>query len=488
MNTTSNLLEHESADNASSSWSNLVRLRLANGITLNQDQGEYWLLSDGSAHRKFRVPGEELPCCFRALQDGGLRFNQVVWSDLRALSPASQLSRLWGYGLLVQELLFGDEVAATFGGRTGGPLLPPNFDPQRPITFRSDAYLRPDVKSLVVESAASGGRIRIHRPEMFAIPASLMDGTSPGKAARKLGCPEEWTSVIACWLVSMGAADCGILSPDDAEPDGWVFADKILHARTRGRHVDRYGATFPLRGIVPAPPALPQRRQAERIALAKPDLKQRMAEDPPFAAVMEARRSVRQHSEVPITLSELSEFFYRCGRVKERLEGGGLEYAKRPYPSGGALYEISMYPLVDRCEGLASGLYYYDGLDHCLERVSQPSRYTEEMLEMALQATGTNHRPQLLILLVARFARVFWKYESMAYALVLKNAGVIYQTMYLTATAMGLAASALGGGNGEMFCRAAGTDFWEETSVGEFILGRMGEAGASSNPLSGGRQ
>jgi hypothetical protein len=43
--------------------------------------------------------------------------------------------------------------------------------------------------------------------------------------------------------------------------------------------------------------------------------------------------------------------------------------------------------------------------------------------------------------------------------------------MYLTATAMGLAPCAIGGGDADLFARAAGTDYCTETSVGEFLLG-----------------
>jgi len=36
---------------------------------------------------------------------------------------------------------------------------------------------------------------------------------------------------------------------------------------------------------------------------------------------------------------------------------------------------------------------------------------------------------------------------------------------------MGLAHCALGAGNSDLFARAAGTDYYSESSVGEFLLG-----------------
>ena len=64
----------------------------------------------------------------------------------------------------------------------------------------------------------------------------------------------------------------------------------------------------------------------------------------------------------------------------------------------------------------------------------------------------------------------------MAYAASLKNAGVLMQTLYLVATAMGLAGCALGGGDSDLFAAAAGTDYFAEPAVGEFMLGTLPEA------------
>ena len=82
--------------------------------------------------------------------------------------------------------------------------------------------------------------------------------------------------------------------------------------------------------------------------------------------------------------------------------------------------------------------------------------------------------PQVVLLLAARFGRVMLTYESIAYALVLKHVGVLCESLYLAASAMGLAPCGLEGGNSDAFCAAAGTDYYEETTVGEFVLGRPG--------------
>jgi SagB-type dehydrogenase family enzyme len=60
---------------------------------------------------------------------------------------------------------------------------------------------------------------------------------------------------------------------------------------------------------------------------------------------------------------------------------------------------------------------------------------------------------------------------AISYSALLKNVGVLYQTMYLVATAMNLAPCALGAGDSDLFARAVGLDYYAETSVGEFLLG-----------------
>ena len=94
------------------------------------------------------------------------------------------------------------------------------------------------------------------------------------------------------------------------------------------------------------------------------------------------------------------------------------------------------------------------------------------LLDDARLSVGSPAGPlQTLVVLTARFQRLSWKYQSMAYAALLKDVGVLFQTMYLVATAMGLAPCALGGGDSDLFAEAAGLDSYAETSVGEFLLG-----------------
>jgi SagB-type dehydrogenase family enzyme len=78
---------------------------------------------------------------------------------------------------------------------------------------------------------------------------------------------------------------------------------------------------------------------------------------------------------------------------------------------------------------------------------------------------------QVQLVFTARFDKINRRYEGNAYALILQEVGALYQTMYLVATAMGLAPCAVGGGNADAFAGVIGTDPLEEASVGAFVIG-----------------
>jgi SagB-type dehydrogenase family enzyme len=288
-------------------------------------------------------------------------------------------------------------------------------------------------------------------------------------------------------LLAHAGAACAVndngTTAEDADPDlrCWQFHDLLFHARSReGRHDALAGATYPLAGELEPPPALSPETAVDGIDLYRPDLDRLQRQDPPFARVQERRRSIRRYAADPITDRQLGELLYRVARVRDcqhmkvATPGGPvrMDFALRPYPAGGALYELEVYVVVGACRGLSSGIYRYDGLGHRLLRRAGRTVEVERLLADAAVSAGLKVTgPQVMLVLAARLPRVAWKYSSFAYALVLKNVGVVLQTMYLAATAMGLAPCAVGSGDSDLFAQAAGVGYYAETSVGEFLLG-----------------
>lgn len=280
----------------------------------------------------------------------------------------------------------------------------------------------------------------------------------------------------------------------EIEPDGtraeetdrvlsaWEFHDLLFHSRSRiGRTDSSFGGTFLLAKSREAPPACkPVDEIRNRIDLYRPDLDKLKVSDPPLAWVQEERKSERCYGDNAISVREVGEFLFRVGRVREwgrqkwdtPFGTKSVEVAKRPYPGGGGLYELEIYVAVNRCQGLEPGLYHYEPMSHQLTQVSGKTGDLEGLLSAAGWACKIEpSRLQVEFILASRIERLTWKYSAMAYAATLKHVGVIYQTMYLCATAMGLAACALGAGDSDLFARASGNSYFEEMSVGEFLLG-----------------
>src|SRR5262249_22155113 len=153
----------------------------------------------------------------------------------------------------------------------------------------------------------------------------------------------------------------------------WEFHDLLFHAGSRMRRQDTpYGATFRFLGKIDPLPAVKRPVSDKAIGLYRPDMRALKDNDIPFTRVLEERRSIRTHGDQPITVVQLGEFLYRTARTRA-LPGtmqGVYERSDRPYPSGGACYELELYVVVDACVELPSGLYHYCPEEHRLYQLA----------------------------------------------------------------------------------------------------------------------
>jgi putative peptide maturation dehydrogenase len=115
---------------------------------------------------------------------------------------------------------------------------------------------------------------------------------------------------------------------------------------------------------------------------------------------------------------------------------------KRTSPSGGGLHPTEAYLLVQRVEGVAPGLYHYHPIDHALEPLPPPPQGVAELARMMVAAQSYYVDVPVMIALVSRFPRTFWKYRNhtKAYRATILDAGHLSQTLYLSATEFGLGA------------------------------------------------
>jgi len=340
------------------------------------------------------------------------------------------------------------------------------------------AYCHREKGRIVLESPLAHGKIELKNWMAAVIITELSKAvTITDLSATFANISEDTITLFISLLLS--ADFITEFKQDQTYPDGdevlaqWEFHDLLFHSRSRlGRHTNRFGGTYRFYNKIEPLPAVKPQMSEDVIDLYRPDLDQLEQDDYPFTMVLEHRQSIREYADQPLTDKQLGEFLYRTARVKKLINDDIQDVSQRPYPGGGAIYELELYLTINECVNIQPGMYHYDPAFHRLYKISELNLNTINLLKGAAHSAGMEKNPpQVLITITARFQRLSWKYESMAYNVILKNVGVLYQTMYLVATAMDLSPCALGGGDSDLFAKTAGLNYYEETSVGEFLLG-----------------
>jgi SagB-type dehydrogenase family enzyme len=352
------------------------------------------------------------------------------------------------------------------------------------IALSRFAYLRRRGKEMVLESPCAGALFKISDPKIAAALATLAQPQKISQYRKKRGFPglELLGLLLDCQILfKLKPGDADGLRPAEGSSDLvlWDFHDLLLHARSAdGRQANPIGGIYAYASARPPLPAVRPSWPGKTIDLSRHPSP---AAQSPFARLLHERHSIRDFDdEHPITLAELAVFLQTTARVRAQwtgeadpeYESAEVGYASRPYPSGGASYELELYLTVVNCEGLARGLYHYDAGRHALTLIEARPQEIDAQLSAAAFAIGASRLPQILITLAARFGRVSWKYSSVAYSLILKDVGALTQTLYLAAADMGLGGCAIGTSNIDQFAKMTGLEFYVEGSVGQFALGR----------------
>jgi len=251
----------------------------------------------------------------------------------------------------------------------------------------------------------------------------------------------------------------------------WEWHDLVFHQKSRKSRADApHGGTFRFKEMIKPLKNLKSPMASESIKLPSMNIK-KIDKDLPFQVVLNQRRSRREPVEKSLPLPILAEFLQRACEIQVIHTDQIYENTQRRYPSGGGIHELEIYFYAQSVTDLTPAIYHYLPLEHALEKldIGEPN-LLPHFVKSYQVASANAGVPHVLFAITARFNRVNWKYSEMAYALILKNVGVLYQTFYLVATAMNLRPCAIGSGSSRLFSDLINLSHFDESVVGEFIL------------------
>ena len=166
----------------------------------------------------------------------------------------------------------------------------------------------------------------------------------------------------------------------------------------------------------------------KKIDLPKPSVISDMA----LNSCLKKRKSIRDFSDKPISLKQLSYLLWASTGIQRNEHG--FDY--RTAPSAGALYPIETYLVVNNVEDLPNGVYHYSIKSHVLEEIKLGDfgiKVANAALNQVMCAKAV-----VVFIWTAIFNRSKCKYGQRAYRYIYLDAGHIAANLALSATSINL--------------------------------------------------
>lgn len=163
-----------------------------------------------------------------------------------------------------------------------------------------------------------------------------------------------------------------------------------------------------------------------------------------FDALLARRATCRNFDQTrPVSAAGLSHMLQRVLMAQAVVRvADDARFLKKNVPSGGGLHPTEAYLIVQNVDGIAPGIYHYHAADHALEPMAIDHASLSELARQALAGQHWFSDAPVMLVLTTRFARSFWKYRrhAKAYRATILDIGHISQTLYLSATELGMGA------------------------------------------------
>ncbi|MGY1632419.1 SagB family peptide dehydrogenase [Geodermatophilus sp. SYSU D01186] len=191
----------------------------------------------------------------------------------------------------------------------------------------------------------------------------------------------------------------------------------------------------------------------------------RAARTRPVEECIAGRRSWAAMDAGPLTQADLGHLLhFTCGVTGSAgLQGTDVHIPMRATPAAGGLYSTDLFLYVQRVEGVAPGLYYYDPRRHELQSVRDDVPADEVVAHVGYPERAAD--AAALVVHVASLRRLRWKYWERSYRMAHLDSGHLAQSLVLVAGGLGLVAHPMIAFVDDFFNELVGVDGLDEAAV-----------------------
>lgn len=182
----------------------------------------------------------------------------------------------------------------------------------------------------------------------------------------------------------------------------------------------------------------------------------------------EKRSSTRSFSSETLTLEELSYLLWCTQGVKRVLPRNAT---LRTVPSAGARHAFETYLLINRVDGLETGLYRFLAMDHKLAKINVNSEITKKITGACLNQRFVSDSAITFIWTAVAY-RMTWRYQERGYRYLYLDAGHVCQNLYLASEAIDCGTCAIGAFDDDKLNKILGLDGKEKFVLYIAAMGR----------------
>ncbi|MCX7710845.1 MAG: SagB/ThcOx family dehydrogenase [Clostridia bacterium] len=155
--------------------------------------------------------------------------------------------------------------------------------------------------------------------------------------------------------------------------------------------------------------------------------------------VLENRTSIRDYSNTPLSLEELSYLLWCTRGIKEILPNS---ITFRTVPSAGARHAFETYLLINRVEGIEPALYKFLDTEHKLSLFNDREHIAKDITKACLNQRFVQESAVTFIW-VAVYSKMAERYRERSYKYLHLDAGHVCQNLYLSAESIGAGVCAI---------------------------------------------